>query len=91
MDLLYAKYASPFDYLQALMDTHNLTNGICYIINNENERKLWELYLHSFPSESFDSWKNKLKDNTAVKELNEREVINQVNKSNDILKNFQIN
>lgn len=92
MDLLYSKYASPFDYLQALMDMHNLVIGITYLINSENDRKLWELYLHSFPNESFEKWKDKIRDNNKdVKKLNEREVIMQVNKSNEILKNFRVN
>ena len=91
MDLLYHRYASPFDYLQGLLDSGNLINGINYLFEEENERKLWELYLHSFPSDSYEDWKKKIKANNDMpKELSQKEVAKQVNKSNEILKSFSL-
>lgn len=91
MDLLFSKYASPFDYLQGLMDIGNLLQGINYIFSQENERKLWELYLHSFPSKSFEDWKKDITSNKVKPvELSQKEVVLQVNKSQSILNTFQI-
>lgn len=91
MDLLYHRYASPFNYLQGLMDSGNLITGINYLFEQENERKLWELYLHSYPSTSFDDWKKKVLNNVErPKELSQKEVAIEVNKSSNILKSFSI-
>ena len=91
MDLLYHRYASPFDYLQGLMNSGNLLTGINYLFEQENERKLWDLYLHSYPSDSFDDWKKKvLKNIERPKELSQKQIAIEVNKSNEILKTFHL-
>lgn len=91
MDLLYHRYASPFNYLQGLMDSGNLLVGINYLFEQENERKLWDLYLHSYPSDSFDDWKKKVLTNIErPKELSQKQIAIEVNKSNEILKAFHI-
>lgn len=91
MDLLYQRYASPFDYLQQLIVIDNLLQGVTYIISQENERKMWELYLHSFPSDSFDNWKKKVVgSDRPVKEMSRNEIVNVVNKSQNILNTFSI-
>lgn len=92
MDVLYKTYSRPFDYLQQLMDIDNLPNGIEYIFSQENERKLWELYLHSFPNESYEDWKKKVCGNAPshANEMSRSEVINVVKKSQNILNTFSI-
>lgn len=90
MDLLYHRYASPFIYMQDLFTTGNLSKGILHLYETENDRKLWELYLHSFPSESYKDWKEKVTSNQAPKELTQEEINVQVSKSNNILETFHI-
>ena len=69
----------------------NLSKGILHLYEAENDRKLWEMYLHSFPSESFEDWKKKtIESNAKAKELTHAEVTEEVNKSNDILKTFRV-
>lgn len=76
--------------MQCLLDTGNLAQGFIHLIEKENDRKLWDLYLHSFPSESFDDWKEKVTSRQAPKELTQQEIEVQVSKSNDILETFHI-
>lgn len=76
--------------MQCLLDTGNLAQGFIHLIEKENDRKLWDLYLHSFPSESFDTWKEKVTRKQAPKELTQQEIEVQVSKSNDILETFHI-
>lgn len=91
MDLLYQKYASPFSYLQSLMETGNLYKGIDYLFEQSNETKLWELYLHSFPSESYEDWKKKAVTKKEItRTLTDKEVAKQIKKSSDILDNFHL-
>lgn len=91
MDLLYHRYASPFNYLQGLLECGDLITGINYLFEQDNERKLWELYLHSYPSDSFEDWKKKVTSNIdRPKELNQKEIAIEVNKSSEILKSFSI-
>ena len=90
MDMLYHRYACPFNFLQSLLDTGNLVQGFIHLFEKENDRKLWDLYLHSLPSESFDDWKEKVTSNQMTKELTKKEVETQVSKSNNILETFRI-
>ena len=76
--------------MQSLLDTGNLPQGFIHLFEAENDRKLWDLYLHSFPSESFEDWKEKVTSNKAPKELTQDEIEIQVSKSNNILETFRI-
>ena len=76
--------------MQSLLDTGNLSKGILHMYEKENDRKLWDLYLHSFSNESFEDWKEKVTRKKAPKELSQDEIKIQVSKSNDILKTFRL-
>lgn len=88
MDLLFKRYASPFLFLDGLLELGKLEEGIKYLLEEENDEKLWQLYLHSNPSKSFNEWKKDINSNDKPKGLSSEEVITQVEKSKDILKAF---
>lgn len=69
MDLLYSRYASPFEFIRPYIDQGRFGELVSEIINQENERrkeqvekdedmKLWLMYLHSFSDKSFIDWKS---------------------------------
>lgn len=77
--------------MQDLFMMGNLSKGILHLYEAENDRKLWEMYLHSFPSESFEDWKKKtIESNAKAKELTHSEVTKEVDKSNSILETFRL-
>ena len=90
MDLLFKRYASPFAYLDGLLATHSMLQGIKYLVNQEDEDKLWQLYLHSYQKQSFNDWKKQvLEVESNPHEVSEAEMATIIKQSNDILKSFQ--
>lgn len=70
MDLLFQKYASPFDLMNTYINNGRFGEFVTEFIKIERKRKreqlekeennkLWEAYIHSFSDESFDDWKAK--------------------------------
>lgn len=92
MDLLFKRYASPFDYLNILLESGNFERGIINILETENDDKSWEYYLSNNPhnKSSFVDWK---KENNrkmqAQRPMSKAEVDATVRKSQDILNNFK--
>ena len=68
MDLLYSRYASPMDFMRTYIDQGRFGEFVTNILEmeykrkkeaaeKEDERKLWEMYIHSEVNESFNDWK----------------------------------
>lgn len=89
MDMLYQRYACPFDYLDTLLELGRLYDGIKGTLYKDNDDKLWQLYLHSMPTKSFNEWKESMANKQAnSKGLTQTEMGSIINKSNSILKSF---
>ena len=91
MDLLYKRYASPFNYLDVLLEYGEFGRGVRNIWDTANDDKAWELYLSYNPhnKKSFDDWKKDLKGNDAPQKMSKTQVDATVEKSQKILKNFK--
>ena len=89
-DLLSSRYASPLAYIEGLMKLGDIADGLKMTIEQADDEKLWELYIHSFSKKSFIDWK---KDVIApeVHALSEAEITTQVNMSQDILEAVKLN
>lgn len=91
MGLLYQKYSAPFEYLETLLQMGKMPQGVKEAFRQENDRQLWELYLHSYPTKSFNDWKQELaQKNKNSKALTDTEMGSIISKSQDILKTFSI-
>lgn len=95
MDLLFKRYASPFLFLNNLIETSRFKEGIDEILKAEKEEKWWELYLGTLPLNdlSYEDWKNEQMYGTkkgvkAITELKQEEIETAVNHANSILNNF---
>lgn len=71
MDLLYSKYASPMDLIHLYFEQGRFGELVTHIIEAENkrrkeeaekedERMLWEMYVHSMTDKSFNEWKKQV-------------------------------
>ena len=93
MDLLHKRYASPFSLLDNLIRTEQFSEWVEQFLEKtmeeENNRKDWEFYLHKVWNKSFIDWKNEMTVQTnqgdVMDEAKKEEI---VSRSNDILNNF---
>lgn len=97
MDLLYHRYASPLALLDMVIGSGQLEEFVKTMLEQIDEEKLWELYLHLIIKEqSFDDWKASLaaeaeKENGRDMEkssVSQGEINAAIHKSQVILENF---
>lgn len=99
--MLFQKYACPIEFMKLYIEQGRFGEWVSEIISidtknkrekaeKEEEQKLWELYLHSFPDKSFNEWKDEaLKTRKPVSlSMNDDQVSDQIAKSRSILKGF---
>lgn len=71
MDLLYSRYASPFEFMNLYINGGRFGEFVSELLEMEQRRKkekaekededrLWSLYIHSMPDKSFAEWKKEL-------------------------------
>lgn len=68
MDLLFSRYASPFEFMRPYIEQGRFGEFVTEIITAENKRrkeqadkedeeKLWTAYVHSYSDKTFNEWK----------------------------------
>ena len=71
MDLLYSRYASPMDLMHMYFEQGRFGEFVENIVSlekerrnaeieKENERMLWEMYIHSMSNESYRDWRRRV-------------------------------
>lgn len=91
MDLLFKKYASPFTLLDLMLTSDKLDEFVITLIDEENEQKLWELYLHhGWLNKSFDDFKKEVIGQVTdeVNNVSSKDIEATINHSKDILNGF---
>ena len=92
MDLLFKRYASPFSLLDIMIQSDKLDEFVITIINDENEQKLWELYLHhGWLNKSFEEFKKDVlvPVTNSSNKTTEKEIEATINHSKEILNSFK--
>lgn len=92
MDLLFKRYASPYCYLDALLEYGEFARGVANILETDENEKMWELYLSNNPenTKSFKEWKKEVLQKTHNEQpLSKAQVAATVEKSQQILKGFK--
>lgn len=92
MDLLYKRYASPFEFLNQAISVNRLPEAIHTMLKQTDEDRLWELYLHEVIKEvNYNDWKETLihpKESESVKPVEKEEIKAAIQKSRCILDGF---
>lgn len=91
MDLLFKKYASPFTLLDLMLTSDKLDEFVDTLIDEENEQKLWELYLHhGWLNKSFEDFKKEVIGQVTNESNNvsSKDVEATINHSKEILNGF---
>lgn len=88
MDLLFRRYASPFLLLDEVIKNNRLSEFVTEVMESENERRTWELYLHRVFDKSYSDFKESLGtvEGTVPPEANLEAT---VKSSENILNNFK--
>ena len=92
MDLLFKRYASPFLFLNGMIQTCRFSEFVdefIRTINSEKEEKtLWDFYLHRFIDKSFEDFKKDIKVNQDNQSMSDVQIETTVLNSLNILNNF---
>ena len=71
MDLLFSRYASPFDFMRPYIEQGRFGEFVTEVITAENQRrkeqaekedeeKLWIAYVHSCSDKSYSKWRSEI-------------------------------
>ena len=100
MDLLFKRYASPYSFIQGMIDTGRfeefVTNFVLTVNKEKSDKIEWEFFLHKVFDKSYNEWQEEVKTinknqkistvdvKTTIKNTNE--IINQFNSQNEGVK-----
>lgn len=92
MDLLYQRYASPFSFMDRMIDTGRFAEFVDEFIKTYNKEKEddldWEYFLHKVYDMTFKEFKEQIKVNSETQNMSVKNIETTVNNSLDILNNF---
>ena len=93
MDLLYQRYASPFSFMDGMIQTGRFSEFVVDFIKTvkkeEQGRKNWEFFLHKVWDEiTFEDFQKDIEINAKNQNMSAKTIETTVNESMDILKNF---
>ena len=93
MDLLYQRYASPFSFMDGMIQTGRFCDFVYEFMNTtnreKNEEAEWEYYLHKVFDKSFNEFKEEIRNNSENQEMSKEQIETTVTDSLNILKNFK--
>lgn len=89
MDLLFKRYASPYFLIDEMLAAGKLQEFITHLLSEEQEELRWEYWLHKVHDLSYDEYKAKCKEINKSYTMTTKQVDATIDKSKNILKNFQ--
>lgn len=92
MDMLYHNYNNPLELMQMYIENGMFSDFVINVLQKNDDRKMWELYLHSQSDLSFTDWKNKVtkqSSDTSKMIMNNQDVNVQLNMAHNILQGFK--
>ncbi len=95
MDLLHKRYASPFSFIDILIENAGFYDFVQYLTNKIREEKIeameWDFFLHKVYGKSFADWKQEAQNQTTQSEvMTEAKKEEIVLRSNAILNGFNL-
>ena len=92
MDLLFKRYASPFLFIDGMLQTGRFAEFVDNLMKKENEereeRALWEFFISKDIDGTFDEFKKSLKTDRENATLSANDIETTVQNSLNILQNF---
>ena len=92
MDLLFKRYASPFLFINGMLQTGRfcafVENFVDTVQKEKNEQANWEYFLHKVWEGSFKDFKDGIENNKELQNMSHRTIETTVQNSMNILNNF---
>ena len=92
MDLLFKRYASPFSFVDGMIQTGRFYEFVIDFIkttNQEMEEKYdWEFFIHKVFDKSYQEFKEEIKINKENQKMSEQYIETTIQHSMNILNNF---
>ena len=89
MGLLGQTYASPQFMLDWAVDSGSLLEFVVKVLDDNTEKKLWDIFLHSNTDLSFDEFKRSVKEKREAQTATPAQIGSTINRSRSILSNFK--
>ena len=92
MDLLYQRYASPFSFMDGMIQTGRFCEFVesfwRTVHKEKDEETSWQYYLHRVFDASYADFKKELKNTNEHRNMSEQTMETTIKQSMNILKNF---
>ena len=88
MGLLGQIYAGPQFLLDWAVESGRFVDFVVKVIDDYNDKRLWDLFLHSDTEQTFDEFKQSLKDKRASQTATPAQIGGAINRSRRILSHF---
>lgn len=85
MDCLFERYGNPFLFIDTLIMSGRFTDFVLEFLEIQNEKMMWEFFLHKVYDKSFDEFKESI---TANKPVPKEQLETTVKDSKSILNSF---
>ena len=88
MGLLGQTYASPQFMLDWAVDSGSLLEFVVKVLDDNTEKKLWDIFLHSNTDLSFEEFKRSVKEKREAQTATPAQISGIINASRRVLSNF---
>ncbi len=88
MDLLHTRYASPFPFMDEMIQNCRFVYFIHKVIEVKHESDRWEIFLHKVWDKSYSDFKQELEINEKNSSLTDKQKEDIIRDSMKILNNF---
>ena len=93
MDLLFKRYASPFSFIDGMIQAGQFSDFVTNFIETTNKEKEedvnWQFFLHKVFEGSYSDFKKKLREDKADRNMSEASLEATIKHSMGILGNFK--
>ena len=92
MDLLFKRYASPYSFIQGMIDTGRfeefVTNFVLTVNKEKSDKTDWEFFLHKVFDKSYNEWQEEVKTINKNQKISTVDVKTTIKNTNDIINQF---
>ncbi len=93
MDLLYQRYASPFSFIEGMIQSGRFTEFVVEFANTitkeKEEKTNWEFFLHKVWEGTYQDFISDVENNKKNLTMTKRTIETTINHTKDILNNFK--
>lgn len=92
MDLLFKRYASPYSFIQGMIDTGRfekfVTNFVLTVNKEKSDKTDWEFFLHKVFDKSYNEWQEEVRTVNKNQQISAVDVETTIKHTNDIINQF---